>query len=53
MDDYTLGVLSYHQNNILFILFAHDLEYSVEYFILRSNILMIARNHYISLNDTF
>ena len=49
MDSYTLDVLSCHQKNILFLLFSHDLENSIEYFLLCSNIPALARNHSILL----
>ena len=38
MDAYTLDVIFWHQSNILFVLFAHDIEDDIRYFILRSNI---------------
>ena len=40
----TFYVLSHHQMNIIFLLFARDIEDSNEYFIIRSIILMLASN---------
>ena len=52
MDAFTLGVLYCHQKNQLFILFARDIESSIEYFFILSKILTFARNRYILLHAT-
>ena len=41
-----------HQSDILFIIFARDLEDSIENFLLRSKLLTLARNHFIFLFET-
>ena len=46
----TLDMLSLYQRNILFVLFACDIENSIEYFILLPNIPTLARNYYIFLH---
>ena len=43
-------MLSCHQNNIFLLIFARGIEDSIEYFILQSNILALARNIYKSIH---
>ena len=40
MATYTLDVLIFQQSNILFIIFAHDLKYTIAYHIIQSNIMI-------------
>ena len=49
---FTLDMPSCHQTNILFLLFARDIEYYIEYFLLQSKIPTLAPSHYISLHVT-
>ena len=49
---HTLGVLSCHQRNLLFILFYRYLENYIEYFLLQSNIPTLTHNHYILFHAT-
>ena len=52
MAAYTLGVIYNHQRNILFVLFSHGIENSIEYFLLQSNIPTLTNNPSISLHAT-
>ena len=47
MPAYTVEVIYCHQSNIIFLLFVHDLEYSIGSFILQSDMPILTRNHYI------
>ena len=49
---YKLDVLSCHQSNLIFLLFARDIEDSIEYYLIQSNIMVLARNRYIFLHAT-
>ena len=45
-----LDVISFYQMNTLFLLFAIDIEDSIETFLLQSNITPLAHNRYILLH---
>ena len=47
-----LDILSHHQNNILFLLFACDIEYYIEYFLIHSHIQTPAFTTYKLLHAT-
>ena len=52
MAAYTLDVLSRHQRDPLFLLFACDFENYIEYFLLRSKFPTLSCNCYKSLHET-